>query len=319
MHTTDLTLFDWNSKDYDEFGHTLQRLKHNYHDLDLCSDESLIALLDTYPRKWLQCFTMGYNPEDYTEWNAVHIADSSGKEILEAVKKGRFWINIINIDKSSKEYRDIIENIYLKLRLNCPHLKTAKPAYSALILSSPGIQVYYHLDAEANMLWHFRGRKKVWVYPRGEKFSPQIELEKVVAHEGDEELSYQKEFDDHATSFEIEGGDVMSWPMHSPHRVENLTFNVSLTTSYSSKEGRRLIGVHSANYFILRKLGFNTPSFQRDGLIPSLKSYSFYILNKLKLIKHGQRTAHYSTNLKLDHTADSGMVTLNESSMPEFS
>lgn len=319
MITTDTTLFKWDSESYNEFGHTLQYLKHQYHDLDLFSDESLIALLDTYPRKWLQCFTMGYNPEDYTEWKAVHIADSSGKEILEAVKKGRFWINIINIDKSSEAYGDLIEAMYRKLNAKCPYLKTAKAGYSALILSSPGIQVYYHLDAEANMLWHFRGQKKLWVYPRNEKFSSQVELEKVVAHERDEDLTYKKEFDDHATSFTLEGGDVLSWPMHSPHRVENVTFNVSLTTSYSSKEGRRLIGVHSFNYFILRKLGFKRPSFQRDGLVPVFKSYTYYILNKLKLIKHSQRTAYYNTDLKIDHTAESGMVTLNESSLPEFS
>ncbi len=319
MQKIDETLFDWNSEAYNEFGHTLQHLKHQYHDLALFNDASLIALLDTYPRKWLQCFTMGYNPEDYTEWKAVHLAESSGKEILEAVKKGRFWINIINIDKSSKVYADLIETMYQKLNKKCPYLKTAKAGYSALILSSPGIQVYYHLDAEANMLWHFRGKKHLWIYPRGEKFSPQLELEKVVAHERDEDLTYKKEFDDHAVSIVLEGGDVMSWPMHSPHRVENLTFNVSLTTSYSSKEGRRLIGVHSFNYFILRKLGLKNPSFQRDGFLPSLKSNSFYILNKLKLIKHRKRTAYYNTNLKLDHTADSGMIVLNESSLPDFS
>jgi hypothetical protein len=169
------------------------------------------------------------------------------------------------------------------------------------------------------MLWHFRGNKKVWVYPKNEKFSPQDELEKVVVHERDEDLTYKKEFDDHATSYVLEGGDVVSWPMHSPHSVENLTFNVSLTTSYTSREGRRQNGVHSANYFIFRKLGFKNLSIQRDGVIPAFKSYSYYILNKLKLIKHSQRTAYYKTNLKLDHTAENGMVTLDESSMPTFS
>jgi hypothetical protein len=62
MHNADTTSFNWESKAYKNFGHTLQRLKHNYHNMDLFSDESLIKLLDTYPRKWLQCFTMGYNP-----------------------------------------------------------------------------------------------------------------------------------------------------------------------------------------------------------------------------------------------------------------
>jgi len=313
------TLFDWDSDAYNNFGQSIQCLKHNYTDLDLTSDEYLIKLLDSYPREWLQCFTMGYNPEDYTEWKAVHIADSTGEEILTAVKKGRFWINIININAANEDYKELIQNIYQKLNAKCPHLKTAKAGYSALILSSPSIQVYYHLDAEANMLWHFRGKKKLWVYPRNEMLSPQEELEKVVAHERDEDLTYKKEYDKYAQTFEINGGDVLSWPIHSPHRVENLTFNVSLTSSYTSKETRRINGVHSANYFLLRKLGFNNNSTQHNGTVALLKSYSYYILNKLRLIKHKKRTSYYKTNLKLDHTADTGMTTLKKSSMPIFS
>lgn len=57
------------------------------------------------------------------------------------------------------------------------------------------------------MLWHMRGQKKVWVYPRNETFSPQHELEKVVAHERDEDLTYKKEYDKHAKFYETEGGD----------------------------------------------------------------------------------------------------------------
>lgn len=318
MAAQDSTLFNWNADAYNNFGRSIQQLDHQYHDLDLSSDESLIQLLDTYPREWLQCFTMGYNPEDYTEWKAVHIGNSSGKEILEAIKKGRFWVNIINIDKGSKVFDKLISSIYQKLNANCPYLKTAKAGYSALILSSPGIQVYYHIDAEANMLWHFRGQKKLWVYPRNEKFSPQKELEKVVAHERDEDMPYKKEYDKHAVSFEINGGDVLSWPMHSPHRVENLSFNVSLTTSYTSNQTRRVNGVHSANYFLLNKLGLKNNSMQHDGIIPTVKSYSYYVLNKLKLIKHKKRTAYYKTNLKLDHTAEDGMIKLAKSSMPSF-
>ena len=83
--------FDWSSDEYKNFSREIQLLKHDYHKSELFSDESLIKLLDDYPRTWLQCYTMGTNPENHNEWTPVHIAESSGVEIMEALKKGRIW------------------------------------------------------------------------------------------------------------------------------------------------------------------------------------------------------------------------------------
>ncbi len=316
MKELSASFFSWDQENYNNFGNKTQRLKHQ---LDLLNDDSLIKLLDSYPREWLQCFTMGYNPEDFSEWKAVHIDDSSGKEILEAVKKGRFWINIINIDRADSLFTDVIEKIYLNISDHSPHLKNIKVGYSALILSSPGIQVYYHVDAEANMLWHLKGEKKVWVYPRTDKLSPQNEVEKIIAQEQDEELPYQREFDDSAECFTLQAGDVISWPIHSPHRVENVTLNLSLATSYSSKENRRLNAVHCANYFILNKLGAQKPSINHEGVVAFTKAYAYLILNKLRVFKRKNRTENYKTDLKIDHQEDNGMVMLEQSSFPVFS
>ncbi|MCF6191395.1 MAG: hypothetical protein L3J51_13050 [Cocleimonas sp.] len=315
MQTTDSALFTWDKDAYNNFGKKLQCLQHQ---LDLVDDDSLTKLLDEYPRKWLQCFTMGYNPEDYSEWKAVHIEKSTGKEILDAVKKGRFWINIINIDKADERFATVIEKIYTKIAENSGHLKDIKCGYSALLLSSPGIQVYYHLDAEANMLWHLKGEKKIWVYPKDSKFSPQDELEKVVAQEKDEDLPYKRHFDDSAKCFVLQAGDVISWPIHSPHRVENITVNLSLASSYSSGENRRLNAVHCANHFILKKLGLKNRSTVNKGMASAVKAYSYLVLNKLNLIKRKDRTSYYKTNLVLDPNSDSGMTTLQQSSYPVF-
>ena len=315
MSRIDTSFFSWKQESYDNFGKKIQRLKHN---LDGFDDESLIELLDTYPRKWLQCFTMGFNPEDHSEWRGVHIADSTGAEIMEAVNKGRFWVNVTNIDKADKKYADIISKIYSDISNNSSHLSDMKPDYSALIISSPGIQVYYHLDAEANMLWHLRGKKQIWVYPNSEKLAPQNEIEKVIAQEKDEELPFQKSFDESAKTFVLEAGDVLTWPIHSPHRVENLTVNVSLASSYSSKDNRILNAVYCANYFILRKLGYKKPSTKHDSVLGYVKAYSYLIMNKLKLFKRKNRTAYYKTDLKLDHENENGMSVLSEKTLPAF-
>ena len=54
---------NYNKEDYQNFDLKNQWLKHNYHQSELYGDEALEALLDNYPSKWLQCYTMGKDPE----------------------------------------------------------------------------------------------------------------------------------------------------------------------------------------------------------------------------------------------------------------
>lgn len=312
--------FDWSPQDYLDFGQKNQLLKHQYHKSELFSDSALEELLDNYPRKLLQCYTMGTDPEKHREWTPVHIADRSGAEILEALQKGRFWVNLINIGEYNKAYAEVIDNMYKKIGSHCPQITNIKSSFSALLISSPGVQVYYHLDADANMLWHLKGIKNAWVYPsKDEKFAPQSYIEDIVAQERHENLPYQSSFDEHAFHAELHPGDVVSWPQHSPHRIENVGLNVSLTTSYSSKESRRLIGVHGFNHHFLKKRGVKSRSTETEGLIPAIKEFSFYALNKLGLLKEGERKSTYISDVQVDHRAENGMSNLKTESRTYFS
>jgi len=312
--------FDWTRAEYENFSLEVQLSQHSYHQSELFSDEALLELLDKYPRQWLQCYTMGSNPENHNEWMPVHIAESSGQEIMAALKKGRIWINAINIDHYKKDYAELIAAIYKKIDENCPNINNVKTSFSALLISSPKIQVYYHLDPDPNMLWHLKGRKKVWVYPpHDDRFTPQHYVEEIIGEERHENMPYQKWFDDYAQCFELQPGELVSWPQHSPHRVENIDFNVSLTTSYGSRESRRLNGVHGANHYILKKLGIKNRSTGVEGLIPALKSFSYYTLNRLKLLKKGRRLQSYVSDLKLDANSETGLSKLDKPSRTAFS
>jgi len=312
--------FNWSAEDYKNFSRENQLLEHDYHKSDLFSEEALVDLLDNYPRTWLQCYTMGTNPENHNEWTPVHIADRSGNEIMQALKKGRIWINAVHIDKYSKDYGDLIARMYQKISKNCPHIHNLRNAFNALLISSPGIQVYYHMDTDPNMLWHIRGIKKVWVYPaKDERFTPHDYIEEIIAHERHENMPYERWFDEHAFAVELKEGQAVSWPQHSPHRVENVTVNVSLTSSYESRESRRLVGVHGANYHFLRKLGIINRPVNTEGLIPMVKAFSYYAFNKLKLLKQGSRTSSYVSDIEVDANSDTGLSKLEQSSRTMFS
>lgn len=320
MNTKNIDGFNWDKEDYQNFGLKNQLLKHNYHQSELFSDETLEALLDSYPSKWLQCYTMGKDPEKHNDWTAVHINGLTGAEILEALQKGRFWLNLINIDQYSKSYKNLITDMYQKLGDNCPQISNIKSSFSALLISSPGIQVYCHVDTDANMLWHLKGVKNAWVYPHTDKrFTPQTYIEEIVAQERHENMPYMKWFDEHAFHAELQAGDVVSWPQHSPHRIENVGVNVSLTTSYASAESRRLIGVYGANHHFLKKWGIKNRSIETQGLIPAIKEFSYFAFNKLGLLKKGERASTYISDIQVDHTSDTGMSKRAKESRTAFS
>ncbi len=312
--------FDWSPSEYSNFGREVQLLKHQYHQSSLFSEEAILDLLDNYPKTWLQCYTMGTNPENHNEWTPVHIDHLSGAEILEALNKSRIWINAIHLDKYNNEYAELIREMYAKISINCPHIHDLKNAFNALLISSPGIQVYYHLDTDPNMLWHIKGKKKFWVYPaRDDRFTPQNYLEEIIAHERHENMPYERWYDDHAFSVTLNAGDAVSWPQHSPHRVENISVNVSLTSSYESQESRRLVGVHGANHYFLKKFGLKNRPTDTKGLIPATKAFSYYACNKLNLLKRGQRTSTYISSIKVDPSSPNGLIDIQEPSRTAFS
>ncbi len=314
------TSFDWADDAYEKFGKEFQNLTHNYHQSPLFSDSALITLLDNYPRKWLQCYTMGVDPLKHKEWTPVHIDKLSGEEIIAAIKKGRMWVNVININEYQQEYVDLIDSMYVKINANCNNISNAKGSFSALLISSPGVQVYYHLDADPNMLWHLKGTKKVWIYPnKDERFASQQYIEEIIGQERHENVPYELWFDEHAQSVELKPGQVLSWPQHSPHRIENVDLNVSLATSFQSRESIRLNSVHAANHYFLKPMGLKNRSTETEGLIPAIKEISYRGMNKLKLLKAQSRSASYVSNLIADPKSDSGMSKIDNEIRTAFS
>ena len=312
--------FDWSQDAYDAFGKDFQLLEHNYHQSSLFNDAALIDILDNYPRNRLQCYTMGKDPLNHKDWTPVHIDKLSGEEIMTALKKGRMWVNVIHINEYKNEYIELVDAMYEKINANCKNITNAKGSFSALLISSPGIQVYYHLDADPNMLCHLKGTKKVWAYPnKNERFATQQYIEEIIGQERHENLPYNLDFDKDAFAVELQPGQVLSWPQHAPHRIENVDLNVSLATSYQSRESVRLNSVHAANHYFLKRLGLKNRSTATEGLIPALKEIAYRGSNKLKLLKSESRTASYISDLVADPNSDSGMSKAEQESRTAFS
>lgn len=168
--------------------------------------------------------------------------------------------------------------------------------------------VYYHADAPPNILWHMQGKKRVWVYPaHDERFATQESLEKVFSRERNEDLPYSPAFDRFAEVYDLEPGQVLTWPQNGPHRVQNLEgVNVSLSTEHYTSEAQKREWVYAANRFFRSSWHLPTRSTSIDGPAAHAKTFLFRALRKLKM----KRSRHYvfKKTFKVVPSAQNAMI-----------
>jgi hypothetical protein len=239
--------------------------RHHLHENPLFSDESLAQIIDAFPRDYLYAWATGTDPERLEENRLALDGGLPGRELLQAVAKGRFWVNITRIDQADSRFRELIRGLYQELARECPGLD---PTYAqgSLVISSPNAVVYLHSDAPPMVLWHVRGRKRVWVYPINDRILGREHLEDIFANAAHEYLAFEKSFDDLAESFDLVPGQWASWPQNAPHRVINYdSLNVSISTEHFTRESRWRARVYCANRFLRRKIGYHARSIMPFG------------------------------------------------------
>ncbi len=142
-----------------------------------------------------------------------------------------------------------------ELEAATPGLKTFKHDLG-LLISSPNAHVSYHLDVAPVALWHIRGRKRMWVYPRQAPFVTEEQLERIVLRESAEQFPYQPSWDEAAEMHVLDPGMMISWPQNAPHRIVNdASLNVSLSVEYMTPEALVRANVVYANGVLRRRLG----------------------------------------------------------------
>jgi hypothetical protein len=317
--TTRAKWTDWKPKDCRAFGVVPLVAKHRLHESPLFSEAALLTLIDNYPKDRIQVFTMGTDVTKCEEWKAVAVGNLSAREIWQAIGRGRLWLKLLHLKVVDHRYRDAIDEIYAELAGQCPGFVPAR-TYGTLLISSPTALVYYHADPQPNLLWHLRGRKRVWVYPSGDRelISQQL-MEDIFASYVDEEAPYHPAFDRKAQVMELAPGDVISWPQNSPHRVSNVQeINVSLSTLHETEVSDRRKLVYCANRFFNRTLNLPIRSTREDGAWSSLKRTAFRGCRRFGWVHVPSRRV-YETNLQMDNKAPTGVRKLIAAAATEFS
>lgn len=296
-----------------DFGRRPLLARHNLHQHELFTDAALIDLLDRFPRQHLYALTMGEDPTD-TNGNRLAVHDGvSGAELLQAVKNGRLWLNITRVDRADAAYRALIDELYAKLTAQT---RAFVPIASqgTLLISSPHVLVYYHADGPASVLWHIRGRKRVWVYPAlDERYMQREHLEDIFAGVRHEYLPYETHYDAAAVVYDLEPGQWVTWPQNAPHRVTNLdSVNVSLSTEHFTRESRWRARVYTANRFFRTRLGLRNLSTRERGPAAVLKTVVHRLAAKAGL--DPIQPKRHTPSLRVDPRAPGGVVALETAS-----
>jgi len=302
----------WSADQYQALEHEILLAPHRLHESGLFDDENLIRMLDRHPPRDLGINTMGDTASRF-EWREGDRNGVSAEVLLDLVRRGRLWINLRKVRKHHPECRDAIDAMYDELEAKSPGFQ-AQQRTANLLISSPGALVHYHLDVPVNMLWHIRGQKRVWVYPLEERFVSQANIEGICAGEFAEDLPYDESLDQHARVFDVQPGQMLTWPQNTPHRVTNLQgMNVSLSTEHTNRRALRQLNVHSANRFLRSACGLACRSTNVDGPSAHLKQVLSRVVRRFDKLKPkpAMMGNQYPVTFKVDPAAPLGFTLLD--------
>jgi hypothetical protein len=279
VHLPNPSLIDW--PDDQLLQDHVVRARHRLLETQLFTDEKLIELFDQHDPDELLVYRMGEDHHNLDDFQFGSRGKLTASQLLDAVRDGKLWLNIINLTDHHVLFDELVNNIYDELEKKVPKFK-ARNRSANLLVSSPNAQVYYHADAPLNMLWHLRGEKRVWVYPGDEQFAPREWVEMIFTRESDDDLPYDPDFDQYSTAYDLGPGDMLTWPQNVPHRVENLSgLNVSLTTEHYTPEAMKKRMTYLSNHYLRRWFGLPTTDVALEGPRAVMKRTIFRVARRL--------------------------------------
>lgn len=272
-------IVDWQSQHEALFGHHAIKLRHRLAESRLFTRQALARLIEQCPKHELGLEAMS----DVAGAGRLYgeLGDARGADAIAAIEKGRMWMNIRRIMDWAPEYRELLDKVFDEFEARMPGFRTFKRNIGVLI-SSPNMKVGYHADIQGQSLWQISGVKRVYVYPTSKVFIDPRSVEKILLRETTEQMPYEPWFDDHAVIFDLQPGEMLTWPLYAPHRVVNHDcLNVSVTMEHWTDEIWRTYAVHYGNGVLRRTVGFSNPSTRTDGLSVYPKAASALLWKKL--------------------------------------
>jgi hypothetical protein len=225
-------------------------LDHKLPELPQFDLASLAKLIEILPRENYMLMHTGVVGTAQKLWEEGEIGALSGEAVIEAIKHGNLWLLIRKVEDVIPAYADLLHTIYAEIDSNVAGGYPTFNQISDILISSPSAQVYYHFDHNGQTLWQIHGPKRVYVYPNKPPFLTKQMLEYTALYADETSVPYDPSYDQSASVYDLKAGQMLHWPLFSPHRVENLEFSVSYTTQYYTSDIKRLARLHAGNGLI---------------------------------------------------------------------
>ncbi|MBB6509792.1 MULTISPECIES: hypothetical protein [Rhizobium] len=298
---------NWEDRHARLFGNEIVKLNHRLLETGLFSREAVGKLIERCPDSEFGLESMS---DDITNPSRLYGVRNgiSGAEALAAVEKGRMWMNIRRVMDWAPEYGRLLDTIFSEFAGRMPGFETFKRNLGVLV-SSPNANVFYHADIQGQSLWQIEGSKRVYLYPRSEVFLRPMQVEKILLRETDEKMPYETWFDEYATAVDLHPGEMVTWPLYAPHRVQNHDcMNISVTMEHWTKQIWNSYAVHYGNGVFRRTLGVKGLSTENSGLHVYPKAVAAFAWKKAGKQKKGDVVV--KRDFKLDASAEGGRVAL---------
>jgi len=271
---------NWTDEHTSLFGKDIITVKHRLSETGLFTDDALARLLDKHPSNQLDVCTMSQEHELYpNKFRTGDFRDCDGKTLIEAAKAGKVWINVRKAMNIHPEYKAVLDEMYGAIAEI-----TGKPTFNArggILISSPAARVPYHCDQTETILWHVRGKKRIYLYPPTEKYLPDEAYQSIITNDREDDIPYTDDLDKGARVFDLGEDEMISWRLNAPHRVDNQSYCISVTTEYSTKESAFKNSVMFTNAVLRQKFGVKAR--WADASMPEkyIKSVAGRVLRKV--------------------------------------
>lgn len=287
----------WEPKHSALWGNVPLRLTHRLHQHELFSRAALARLIEAAPKENYMLVETGGRGERKL-WREGTIGDLSGAAVIEAIARGRIWLNLLRVNEIDPRYGTLLDDIFAELEERIPGFKTFK-RINGILISSPRAQVYYHFDTAGQTLWQIEGSKRVYVYPPAPPFLTPQSLENVILFNNETGIAYEQWYDDHATCIDLGPGDMAQWPLNAPHRVDTSDqLSISMTIEYYTTDIRRKMIVNGANGILRDRLKI-TPGSGSSGLDVWAKTAVYAAAAKTGLLNR-ERSKRRPITFRLD-------------------
>lgn len=306
IEETGSILDGWTDAHTQAFQSEILTFRHRLEETGKFTDEALIDLLDRHPAHMLDVCTMGASDDPLypNRFRTGDFREVTSADLLAAAQAGKIWINVRNAMTVHEDYKEILDRMYGDLSQ-----VTGNRTYNAkgsILISSPVARVPYHMDKTEVILWHIRGEKTVYAWPVTQEFIPDAAHQSKLTNMIDDDLPYTAAFEEHASVLALKPGDGATWPLNAPHRVDNNTFCVSVTTEYSTAESAAKNANMLTNAVLRRYLGMNA-LYEKDGAATRrVKSVVGRALRKTPLVK--DTTPADMVTFKVDSSAQDYLV-----------